>query len=302
MNILEQAKKLLKENNQDKLLNMMDKMSEDKREKLAQQIIDLDFVKLNNLYEETKEKPEILEKKLEHIKYVDEYRLSEDKSKLYAGLGEEIIKNNQYAVVTMAGGQGTRLGHKGPKGTFKIDVKPEPKYLFQILAENLERANKKYGVILPWYIMTSTENNKETVEFFKNNNYFGYDESKVKFFIQGNLPLLFKDGQLVLDKDYSIKLAADGNGCIYKAMAETGIISEMREKGIKWIFIGSVDNVLLNMVDPILIGLTIKQNNLIGSKSVVKANAQEKVGVFGKVNGKTKVIEYTELPKEMQKK
>ena len=80
MNILEQAKKLLKENNQDKLLNMMDKMSEDKREKLAQQIIDLDFVKLNNLYEETKEKPEILEKKLEHIKYVDEYKLSEDKS------------------------------------------------------------------------------------------------------------------------------------------------------------------------------------------------------------------------------
>ena len=199
MNILEQAKKLLKENNQDKLLNMMDKMSEDKREKLAQQIIDLDFVKLNNLYEETKEKPEILEKKLEHIKYVDEYRLSEDKSKLYAGLGEEIIKNNQYAVVTMAGGQGTRLGHKGPKGTFKIDVKPEPKYLFQILAENLERANKKYGVILPWYIMTSTENNKETVEFFKNNNYFGYDESKVKFFIQGNLPLLFKDCQKKLD-------------------------------------------------------------------------------------------------------
>ena len=128
MNILEQAKKLLKENNQDKLLNMMDKMSEYKREKLAQQIIDLDFVKLNNLYEETKEKPEILEKKLEHIKYVDEYKLSEDKSKLYAGLGEEIIKNNQYAVVTMAGGQGTRLGHKGPKGTFKIDVKPEPKY------------------------------------------------------------------------------------------------------------------------------------------------------------------------------
>ena len=299
MNILEQAKKLLKENNQDKLLNMMDKMSEDKREKLAQQIIDLDFVKLNNLYEETKEKPEILEKKLEHIKYVDEYKLSEDKSKLYAGLGEEIIKNNQYAVVTMAGGQGTRLGHKGPKGTFKIDVKPEPKYLFQILAENLERANKKYGVILPWYIMTSTENNKETVEFFKNNNYFGYDESKVKFFIQGNLPLLFKDGQLVLDKDYSIKLAADGNGCIYKAMAETGIISEMREKGIKWIFIGSVDNVLLNMVDPILIGLTINQNNEIASKSIAKKDPSERVGVFCKANGVPSVIEYSELPKEM---
>ena len=186
-----------------------------------------------------------------------------------------------------------------PKGTFKIDVKPEPKYLFQILAESLERANKKYGVVLPWYIMTSTENNKETVKFFEENNYFGYDESKVKFFTQGNLPLLFTDGQLVLDKDYSIKLAADGNGCIYKAMAETGIISEMREKGIKWIFIGSVDNVLLNMVDPILIGLTINQNNEIASKSIAKKDPSERVGVFCKANGVPSVIEYSELPKEM---
>ncbi len=109
----------------------------------------------------------------------------------------------------MAGGQGTRLGHKGPKGTFLLKVEPESKYLFQILAENLERANKKkYGVILPWYIMTSTENNKETVEFFsKSIIYFGYPEDSIKFFMQGNLPLLFKNGSLVLDKDYSIKIA-----------------------------------------------------------------------------------------------
>ena len=137
MNLLEQAKKILKENNQEKILNIIDKIDEKEREKLAEQITELDFDKLNDLYKETKEKPEILEKKIEHIEYVDEYKLSDEKSKLYTELGENIIKNNKYAVVTMAGGQGTRLGHKGPKGTFEIDVKPEPKYLFQILAENL---------------------------------------------------------------------------------------------------------------------------------------------------------------------
>ena len=79
---------------------------------LAEEIINLNFEQLNKLYAETKTEPEISEKKITHIKYVDEYKLSEDRSKLYAGLGEEIIKNNQYAVVTMAGGQGTRLGHK----------------------------------------------------------------------------------------------------------------------------------------------------------------------------------------------
>ena len=109
MNIIEQAKAILKENNQDKLLSIIDKINEEAKEKLAQQIIELNFKQLNNLYEETKEKPEILEKKLEHIKYIDEYKLSEDKSKLYTELGENVIKNNKYAVVTMAGGQGTRL-------------------------------------------------------------------------------------------------------------------------------------------------------------------------------------------------
>lgn len=294
-----QAKKLLKDNNQENILNILEKVDDQMKEKLINQILNIDFNQLSSLYQETKEKPEILDKKIEHIKYVDKYKLPEEKRKLYTEIGEKIIKNNQYAVITMAGGQGTRLGHKGPKGTFKIDVKPEAKYLFQILAENLEMANKKYGVVLPWYIMTSTENNKETVEFFKEHNYFGYPKDSVKFFIQGNLPLLFTDGQLVLDKDYSIKEAADGNGCIYKAMKEDGIIEDMKNKGVKWAFIGAVDNVLLNMVDPILVGLTIDQKHVVASKSIPKNSPKEKVGVFCKANGVPSVIEYSELPEEM---
>lgn len=293
------AEELLKVNKQENVLNFFKKLSEDKQIKLAEKIINLNFEQLNKLYAETKTEPEISEKKITHIKYVDEYKLSDEAQEKYTKLGEDVIKNNQYAVVTMAGGQGTRLGHKGPKGTFLIDVLPEPKYLFQILAENLERANKKYGIILPWYIMTSTENNAETVKFFEEHNYFGYPKENVKFFMQGNLPLLKRNGDLIIDKDYSIKEAADGNGCIYGAMAKNGIIEEMKQKGIKWIFIGSVDNTILNMVDPILVGLTIDEKHEAASKSVAKASPKEKVGVFCKINGVPSVIEYSELPEKM---
>ena len=294
-----EAEKLLEENKQDSVLRILRKLDSEKKEKLAEQILQLDFEQLRKLYKETQETPEILEKKLEHINYVDKYKISDEKRNTYLNLGEEIIKNGKYAVVTMAGGQGTRLGHKGPKGTFKIDVEPEPKYLFQILAENLEKANKKYGITIPWYIMTSTENDKETEEFYKAHNYFGYPQEAVKFFTQGNLPLLFTNGSLVIDKDYSIKIAADGNGCIYKSMKKAGILDDMKQKGVQWIFIGAVDNVLLNMVDPMLIGLAIDEKHEIAAKSVPKNYPKERVGVFCKANGVPSVIEYSELPEDM---
>lgn len=297
---MEKYKQILKDNNQTHLQKYIDMCNEEERKNLIKEIESIDFDKLNKLYKISK-RPIKIEKGLiiEHIAFKDKYKLSEDKYNELKDLGEDIIKNNHYAVVTMAGGQGTRLGHDGPKGSFLLDVKPEPKYLFQILAENLIRHNQNYGITLNWYIMTSTENNDQTIEFFKKHDYFGYDPSYIKFFEQGNLPLLFEDGRLIVDKGYHIKLAADGNGCIYKAMKEAGILDDMESKGIKWIFIGSVDNALLNMVDPLLIGLTIKEGNEIGSKSVAKANPKEKVGVFCKKDGRPGVIEYSELPEAM---
>ena len=106
------AEELLKVNKQENVLNFFKKLSEDKQIKLAEEIINLNFEQLNKLYAETKTEPEISEKKITHIKYVDEYKLSDEAQEKYTKLGEDVIKNNQYAVVTMAGGQGTRLGHK----------------------------------------------------------------------------------------------------------------------------------------------------------------------------------------------
>ncbi len=295
----EEVKKLLEKYNQSHIINLMNKIDNNKKEELIKQIDKIDFHQIMELYENTKKDVEIKDNKIEAVPYLDKEKLSKNEKDLFIELGEKVIVNGQYAVVTMAGGQGTRLGHTGPKGTFKLDVYGKGKYLFEILSEDLKLANKKYNTVIPWYIMTSKENNKETFEFLEKHNYFGYDKNNVMLFEQGELPLVDIDGKMLMDKNFKIKEASDGNGGVFLSLRTTGMLADMKEKGIKWVFIGGVDNVILKMTDTILLGMAIDKNVQIASKSVVKANPHERVGVFCKMNGHPKVIEYSELPEKM---
>ena len=299
MNEIERAKSILKQYNQNHIVDLFGKIDREQQTELAKQVLNIDFHKMTELYENTKKEIEIKEKTIEPIKYWDKAKLTYEEKTKFDNIGIKAIKQGQYAVVTMAGGQGTRLGHPGPKGTFKLDVYGKGKYLFEILAENLKDANKEYGVTIPWYIMTSRENNQMTEEFLKKNKYFGYDKSYVTLFTQGELPLLDTEGKLLIGKDMKIKEASDGNGGTYASLRSSGALANMKERGIKWVFIGSVDNALLKMADVTLLGMTIDKKYQIASKTVVKANAHERVGVFCKLNNHPKVIEYTELPEKM---
>lgn len=295
----QEAIELLKEYNQEHVIRLLEKLDDEKQDELIKQIQRIDFHQITELYNNTKKEIEFKESKIEPLKYLDKAKLTDSQRKKFDELGEASVKAGEYAVVTMAGGQGTRLGHQGPKGTFKLDVYGKGKYLFEILAENLKEANQKYGVTIPWYIMTSKENNPETVKFLEKNNYFGYDKDFITIFTQSELPLVDTEGKLLIGKDFKIKEASDGNGGTYSSLRASGCLADMKEKGIKWIFIGSVDNALLKMVDVTLLGMAKSQKVQIASKSVVKANPHERVGVFCKMNGHPKVIEYSELPKRM---
>ena len=297
----EQVEDILKKYNQTLVLNYYNKASNPKKEKISKQLKSINLDSLNNLYRisQIKVAAEIDKNTLYNLPYTDKNLLTGDVRRIVDSLGTDVIKANKYAVVTMAGGQGTRLGHSGPKGTFLLNVNPKPKYLFEILADSLKENNEKYGITLNWYIMTSSDNNDETIKFFEEHDYFNYPIKNIKFFKQGNMPLLNEDGKLVIDKNGTIKYASNGNGAIFKAMKNNGVLEDMRQKGIEWVFIGSVDNAILNMVDETLLGLTIKEKNLIGSKSVVKAYPEEKVGAFCKKNNKLYIIEYSEMPKDV---
>ena len=295
----EEVIQLLKTYNQENIIKLLEKLEENQREELIEQINRIDFHQIMELYQNTKKEIEIKENKIESIEYLDKEKLNKNEIDIFDELGEKTIVSGKYAVVTMAGGQGTRLGHTGPKGTFKLDVYGKGKYLFEILAENLKEANKKYNTIIPWYIMTSKENNDETQQFLEKNNYFGYDKNNVMLFKQGELPLIDTKGKMLIGKDLKIKEASDGNGGVFSSLRLTGMLADMKERGIEWVFIGGVDNAILKMADVTLLGMAIDKNVQIASKSVVKANPHERVGVFCKMNGHPKVIEYTELPENM---
>lgn len=196
-------------------------------------------------------------------------------------------------------GQGTRLGCNGPKGTYKLDIGENGKYIFEILTETLKKSKELYGVLPYWYIMTSNQNNKQTIDFFEEHNYFGYEKQKIKFFIQGELPMLTEQGKMLIENGL-IKVAADGNGGVYTALKKQKMIEDMKSKNIKWVYIYGVDNIMVKPIDPVFIGLTVNQNMQIASKSVAKAYPEEKVGVYCKRDGKPSIVEYIELPEKMR--
>lgn len=297
MEKIEQAKAKLRQYKQEHIVKILDKIKGKKQEELIEQIINFDFEQIDRIYKNKDNKENI--SKIEPIKSVDKSKLTTKEKLELDKLGEKIIKNDQYAVVTMAGGQGTRLGCNGPKGSFKLNIGENGKYIFEILIDTLKRAKEKYGIEVYWYIMTSKQNNKQTIDFLEEHNYFGYNKEKVKFFIQGELPLTNLDGKLLIDKDYKIKTASDGNGSVYKSLKESGMLADMESKSIKWVYICGVDNIMVNMVDSTFLGLAIKKGVLSGSKSIEKNYPEEKVGVFCKKNGKLAVIEYMEMTEDM---
>lgn len=288
---------ILKKYHQEHLLEY--KLNNNQMAELEQQILNINFEQLQNLYKSAKEEKMLEDKKIEHVPYTEKAKLEAETKIQLESIGEQVIKQGHYAVITMAGGQGTRLGHKGPKGTFALETVNGKKYIFEIIIDTLKRAEKKYGVTIPWYVMTSKDNHEETIKFLEEKKYFGYNKQKVKFFKQGELPLINTNGEVILDENGKIIEAADGNGGLFEAVNKNNILQDFKQNKIEWIFVSNIDNILSNFVDPLLVGLSIKNNTKVAAKSVAKANAYEKVGAFCKVNGKPQVIEYIDLPQEM---
>lgn len=261
---------------------------------LLQQIEKIDFDYMNTLYQ-NKDVFEIEDKEISNLEATDKERINQEK---YETLGTELIKSGKLAICSMAGGQGTRLGYNGPKGTYMLPL-DKPTSIFEIEAKKLKTAYEKYGVYIYWYIMTSNQNHDDTVHFFESNQFFHYDKEHILFFNQGELPLLDKNGKIVLKDKKNIFMAPDGNGGIFKALGTEGIISHMKNHAIQYLAIGNVDNILIHMIDPILLGLMNEKKVELSSKSFMKPSPEGKWGVFCNVNGKPRVIEYIETPKEL---
>ncbi len=212
-------------------------------------------------------------------------------------IGKNAISAGTVAVVTVAGGLGTRLGANMPKGTLPISP-IMGKSIFQLHAEKIQAMMKKYDTVIPWYIMTSLNNDEMTRSFFEENRYFGLSTDNVSFFTQGVLPVIDLQGKLLMDSKNSIVTSPNGHGGTLLALKERGILSNMNNRGIKHIFYHQVDNILIKIADPVYLGYHISAGAKMSPKVVQKTDPEEKVGIVGIKDGHLDTIEYSELSDE----
>ncbi|KAK9319715.1 nucleotide-diphospho-sugar transferase [Lipomyces orientalis] len=219
--------------------------------------------------------------------------------------GISLIAQNSVAVVLLAGGQGTRLGSTAPKGCFDIDL-PSHKSLFELQAERILSLQKLVGnrtgkteIVIPWYIMTSGPTRAATETFFSTHNYFGLNPANIMFFEQGVLPCIDNSGKILLERKDKAAVAPDGNGGIYRALVQEGVLLDFAKRGIHHVHAYCVDNCLVRMADPVFLGFASSRNVLVATKSVPKRAAKENVGLIVAKGGHPAVIEYSEISEEM---
>lgn len=216
-------------------------------------------------------------------------------------LGEEALRAGRVAAFVVAGGQGTRLGFDGPKGTFPV-TPIRRATLFQVFAEKLFANRERYNCAIPWYIMTSELNHEATVTFFQEHAFFGLPESDITFFRQGLMPAISPEGKILLEDKAKIAMSPDGHGGSLRALVRSGAIQDMAQRGVDCISYFQVDNPLVKCIDPAFIGFHLAHGSEMSSKMLPKAFPKEKVGNFAVLNGQTCVIEYSDLPDELAEK
>lgn len=224
---------------------------------------------------------------------------AEEEKKAHAkALGIELLKSGKAACLTVAGGQGTRLGFDGPKGTYPIGP-VSGRTLFEYFAQSIARAEEKFGAPIRWYIMTSALNREATEKFFRENNDLGLRSDQLFFFTQGTMPAIGYDGKLLMSSPDSLALSPDGHGGTLLALRKSGALEQMKKDGVEYISYFQVDNPLVPVVDPLFIGMHALEKADMSAIMLAKTNAFEKLGNFCVTNGHLEIIEYSDLPAEL---
>lgn len=216
----------------------------------------------------------------------------------YTAVGIDAIKHCKVGAILLAGGQGTRLGFDKAKGMYNIGETREF-YIFEQLIANLKKVTSAADAWVPLYIMTSEKNDEQTREFFREHDFFGYNPDYVKFFVQEMVPAVDFDGNVLVEAEDSLAMSPNGNGGWFKSLIKAGYDADLKEKGVEWLNVFAVDNVLQQIADPVFVGATIESGCVSGAKVVRKVDPYERVGAMCLEDGKPSIVEYYELTPEM---
>ena len=287
----EQIKEKLEQYGQTQLLRFYEELDETQKETLLDEIgqIDFDMLRVNQSSEQAGVITPIEAMTLDQIKEQEDAFRQE---------GLAAIRSCNVAAVLLAGGQGTRLGLDGPKGTLNVGINREL-FIFQCLINNLMDVKKEADAWIPLLVMTSDKNDADTRAFFESHDFFGYNKDYVFFFKQEMAPSTDFDGKIYLEEKDHISLSPNGNGGWFISLQKAGLLEKIKSMGVQWLNVFAVDNVLQRMADPVFVGATIQSGKPIGAKVIRKAAPDEKVGVMCYRDNRPSIVEYYELTDEM---
>ncbi len=288
-----EAEIILKEHRQEHVLRGFDALSEQAQQELLTQISEVNWDDLALAGVQT----EIPLGEISPLGAVEIAEINQRREE-FEQAGYDAIRKGKVAALLLAGGMGTRLGLDKPKGELNVGI-DKTLYLFECLIHNLMDVTSVAGNSIPLYIMTSEKNNDETIAFFEQHDYFGYPKEDVAFFVQEMAAAVDYDGKLLLEAPGRLATSPNGNGGWFSSLVKAGLLEDVHARGVEWINIFAVDNVLQRICDPAFIGATILSGKVSGSKVVRKVDAYEKMGVLCLEDGKPSVVEYYEMSKEM---
>ncbi len=290
----EQAVAKLEKYGQLHLLKYENELTEAEKENLYKQVLDTDISLVTKLDKKDEAKGE---RNIEGLDCLEVSQI-EAKKEIYKATGLKATAEGKVAAVLLAGGQGTRLGFDHSKGMFNVGI-TKTLYIFEQLIRNLKDVTDEAGAYVPFYIMCSDKNVDEITAFFKEHDNFGYPSEYLAFFTQDMAPSCDYNGKIYLEEKGKISLSPNGNGGWFSSFANAGLLDDARNRGVEWLNVFAIDNVLQRIADPVFTGAIIEEGYVSGGKVVRKKNEQEKVGNLCLEDGKPQIVEYYEMTPEL---
>ncbi|GMT17447.1 hypothetical protein PFISCL1PPCAC_8744, partial [Pristionchus fissidentatus] len=292
------------------LLRYWDELSTEQRDEFRQQLLSLKFSGCSSAFASsalvTAPSPANLSP-VPDERHVVKKDLSNEEEKRLKDLGVDAVSRGEVAVLVLAGGQATRLGCAQPKGMVPLGLQlTECDSLFCLQAGRIDRLQKlgkgkapDSSPHIPWLVMTSRSTQSDTaahMEAVKATHGMGGEKGEgeqVMLFSQEDIPAFDTQGKLLLAAKNKVATAPNGNGGLYSALHP--LLDQLTALGVKYVHVYCVDNVLVKVADPLMVGLAIDKGADCIAKAVKREDPSEKVGVICMNEGKPTVVEYSEL-------
>jgi UTP--glucose-1-phosphate uridylyltransferase len=202
-----------------------------------------------------------------------------DAEKLPASDGSAL---GQAVVLKLNGGLGTSMGMTRAKSL--LEVKDGLSFLDVIVRQVLD-LRERHGAQVPLLLMNSFATRDDTLAALERYPELAVDGLPLDF-LQGKVPKLLEDGYEPVEwpADPALEWAPPGHGDVYTALAGSGMLGELLERGYRYLFLSNSDN-LGAVLDPRILDWFAGEGLPFLSESTDRTESDRKGGHLARRRG-----------------